>query len=869
MRREELNLSDPPGYDRPGDSWMCGDTEHTCANGPSRNGKCPLAEACQPKRTWFGRRRIGIFATLAAAVFVLAYALRPSVAPTVFKPGELTTPHSQILAGQLTSARCAACHQSASISPLEWFNSDHEAHRDVGQTDRCLDCHHRTIKPDVAKMAHNLPTQVRADIQSRIRLTSATSEQSWHDMLPEPSVDQNNVECAACHREHRGPNADLLAISDHQCQTCHENRFGSFATSHPDWTQWPYGRGGDIAFNHSTHLTKHFPSTLNGSKPAEFRCNQCHKLDEHGELSRSVNYETGCKSCHDEAIRVESAKGFDLVALPTIPEELAAEIGDWPENATGFLEGDTTPFVSLLLRGTTPSLTRADTKGLAQLDTESKADAQYVLEVAKQHRDLLTSLATLGQPEFERRGAKSGLTPTTIRNLFGTLPPQLLSDSLRTWFKGDNGSPLAKSDNLRVTEERGMVRQVDFTDEVQASGPQPEPSLLLPLSSSEEILLGPRIAQRPDRPLRKSRSTSLGYADDAALLGQAPKFSLKGTISNSQSKNVIESNRVNTLSKNRVDIIAPERGKNTKSDLSNSGDSLSNSLQPKAMISPEKVDGDEMEDSLAESTLVDDAIASDALTDEPLTDDLLTNESLSSDPLADDSLMDDPLAEDPLAGDPLTDDPLAEDPLMDDPLSEDPLADDPLGQPGLKQAPNSTPKRFEAGELIPQGGWYRDDLRLAISYRGGGHSDPVLRAAVELLWQLPAHDPVRSKLLSNQALSSCMTCHTNGPKRATDWKPATLLGDKSEFTKFSHGPHMNIAKLSDCRQCHQVRTSPNAKEDPISLVAYLQPTSETTSETIPNHEEFLPLNRQACASCHTAKAAGDSCTKCHRYHIQQ
>ncbi|MCG8653837.1 MAG: hypothetical protein MI861_28620, partial [Pirellulales bacterium] len=76
------------------------------------------------------------------------------------------------------------------------------------------------------------------------------------------------------------------------------------------------------------------------------------------------------------------------------------------------------------------------------------------------------------------------------------------------------------------------------------------------------------------------------------------------------------------------------------------------------------------------------------------------------------------------------------------------------------------------------------------------------------------------------------------------------VGRQGLFTKFSHAPHLNVAQLADCTHCHRVR-SPQA-EVAVNVASLV---------------EFEPLGRNSCASCHTRRAAGDACTKCHRYHI--
>jgi len=80
MRRDELRLPLPPNNDRPGDRWMCG-----------------------------RRRRALLIATL-ILLGILLFMMRSPHQLAIIKPGNLSNPHAQILAGTITSQRCAACH---------------------------------------------------------------------------------------------------------------------------------------------------------------------------------------------------------------------------------------------------------------------------------------------------------------------------------------------------------------------------------------------------------------------------------------------------------------------------------------------------------------------------------------------------------------------------------------------------------------------------------------------------------------------------------------------------------------------------------------------------------------------------------------
>lgn len=471
MRRDKLDLPKNAKRDRPKDLWICGRTcggngggtdgrddvgddgsgAKLCIHGPSRRGRCPLGDACRPKLTWAGKKRRVAYTVIALSTFTLLVVTRSSLAPSVFKPGELTRPHAQILAGKLTSQRCGACHETAATDPLTWITQGSGDVHSIGQTDRCMTCHHPTIDREFATHAHNLSVADRRQRTRRIRNASLRdTRSSWTDQLSATSLDQNSVQCGVCHREHQGPDGDLLSLSDSQCQTCHSRSFGRFATSHPDWNNWPYGRGGHISFNHATHAAKHFPATLVDGVASEFNCQHCHPTQSvsgtlsvlansspSGEVVRSVGYEAACASCHDEALNVQSKFGLELVSLPILPAEVANTIDGWPESATGFFDGKLSPLAELLIRGDATSaqairnLPEAD---FSRLSPQAITTQESAALVADGIQSLLNDLATQGQPEWSRRAREGGVSATSMLVLSRTLSPQFIESIYRGWF---------------------------------------------------------------------------------------------------------------------------------------------------------------------------------------------------------------------------------------------------------------------------------------------------------------------------------------------------------------------------------------------------------------------------------------------------
>lgn len=685
MRNDELELADVPTDDRPSDAWSFD------ANG-------------QSTRTWTGRRQqIAITTPLVLLVFFGAvFVLVPR--STLFKPGPLSSPHAQILAGTLSNERCAACHSDATLS-MSWSGNAATVHQH--QNDLCMKCHQEMIETSLASKAHNLPRSVREQLSAEIRRaavspkTATLVSNAW---APRAKLDHESVACSTCHKEHHGADVDLTTMTSAQCQSCHSVRFGDFASSHPEWQSWPYGRGGEIAFDHVTHLRKH--SNSRGAA-THLLCVRCHpgqsSASGPADLARSASYENACAVCHDEALQVQAATGLAVLQLPTIPPASADGIG-WPDLAVGFPDGVIPPLTELLLRSDPDAaealrkLPGGDVAAIKESELEATANV-----LARSIRKLLADVSEGGQDALVERLVSIGIAPETLLPVIQSLPPQWLSDS--TWFE-DSTSPTLGM------QSPGAFRFAAFAGD---GTDQPLPAL-------------------PDR--------------DALL---------------------------------EDDLLA--------------GDS----------------------DSLDSDSLVDDN--DDAL----IEDDLLSEDD--NDALLDSGEMTDEI--------------------------------DPLAEPN---SPSDQNWAIDPASLVGRGGWYRDDMRLTVRYRGTGHADKTLASLIETFAQLSQGDPLRKRFFKLPSVSSCVECHRGATSYPPAWRSAAKIGDRTQFTKFSHAPHLNISALDDCSHCHQVAELPSdTAENEAGL---------TATETVP-HAEFYPIRRESCAACHTPTAAGDDCTTCHRYHISR
>lgn len=179
-------------------------------------------------------------------------------------PGSLSKKHAYFI----NPADCKTCHAPHDLSliqklPYLWKSSD--------PSNRCLDCHSFEGKPD---LPHN--TQ-------------------WNHATKGPAF----TRCTMCHTEHKGPDFDIRAMSDKQCQVCHQAQFTSFAQGHPDFPpDYPYANPNHIHYDHKSHAQEHFKNPQL-AKFAPQSCNDCHTIaspqDRYPVLR---DFEKMCQSCH-------------------------------------------------------------------------------------------------------------------------------------------------------------------------------------------------------------------------------------------------------------------------------------------------------------------------------------------------------------------------------------------------------------------------------------------------------------------------------------------------------------------------------------------------------------------------------------------
>jgi hypothetical protein len=483
MRRDDVELPDAPVNDRPNANYRCGaacagkdGSQQVCTLGPSARGRCQHdKEPCQPEPTANFRAKRVRRLVLCCGLLVLCLG-GFLWGREFYKPGNLSTPHAQILSGKLTSASCAACHPQAETSPMTWFLSGH-AGSELVQSDRCMDCHHTRLPRQYARTAHNLPPSELTRLQAKVAQATPVKLANW---IPKPNFSLDDVACAACHREHAGADASLTSLSDAQCQTCHSQQFKSFAEGHPAWTDWPYTNQEPIAFDHRSHSIRHFPSHKDeNGVAAVFDCVRCHKTTATGDFARVGDYASNCGECHDQSLNQQSGQRLDLFVMPSLMEPESLGLNDWPIAATGFYDGAVGPLARVFLQQK-PELANAlksipGDGNFARIQPSNPDQQQAAQVVAVALREWIQELASKGPvPAATELPAAA---PEMSRVLQG-LSPQLVWDASQRWFTPSRASTNRNAENQAKPIYRPAAVRQPTSDDALTSDPLASDPLL-------------------------------------------------------------------------------------------------------------------------------------------------------------------------------------------------------------------------------------------------------------------------------------------------------------------------------------------------------------------------------------------------------
>ncbi len=423
-------------YDRPQDEWICGRAAEgcPCVFGPGAKGECRATSQCLPAKKgdrWVCTRAISLGAacepgplpdgscgcpvppcwpqrslraqrgrltwlTTCFALGLVVLALWGRNRVQWSNPGPLTPQHA------MSAQRCADCHLESGAFA---FTAAAQAERQLAHDQLCLKCH------DLGPQGNSPHGATGAQLAALVHETKTGSDTrplalaAVHMLLPGGPTD---LACASCHQEHHGRDIDLKRLSDQQCQICHQAQFASFASGHPEFTNYPYARRTRLQFDHVSHWQKHF-SDPRGAEAAPASCATCHEPVVDGRQMLVRNFEQTCAKCHAGQIEGEGragAKGLVFLRLPGFDVAALAAAGtatgEWP----AYSEGGLTPFMRWMLEGDAAAraalrdLGPANLADLSAATPAQKAAAGRLLWCVK---SLLADLATQGQQAILRR----------------------------------------------------------------------------------------------------------------------------------------------------------------------------------------------------------------------------------------------------------------------------------------------------------------------------------------------------------------------------------------------------------------------------------------------------------------------------------
>lgn len=178
-------------------------------------------------------------------------------------------------------------------------------------------------------------------------------------------------------------------------------------------------------------------------------------------------------------------------------------------------------------------------------------------------------------------------------------------------------------------------------------------------------------------------------------------------------------------------------------------------------------------------------------------------------------------------------------------------------------------------------GWYRDKDGHAIRYRPSAHADAVLRSWLEVSNRgRSADDAIRGEALAGlytvlsrpTAPGRCMKCHTvqkakSGTKRI-NWFAKRSDPHRQTFNRFSHRPHLTVLRDEECSGCHVVEPHDLETSTARLRSAFFRADGTPNPDAAhPGVSGFHAMQKSRCAECHRESAVGESCLRCHNYHI--
>ncbi|QQO23274.1 tetratricopeptide repeat protein [Bradyrhizobium diazoefficiens] len=426
-----------------GDRWQCRRSANAggpCQAGPLPDGQCCMTlERCVPRPSLRAKRKRGALAAVALIVGVLAVAMGGEAGRHFMMPGRLSSHHAGL-------TDCSTCHAGARSGKVDLLHRLVTTVEPRQNSNLCVTCHVMGAEP-FTPHTHPIDDLKRLTETLRLKSKDAPAESPIQRVVfPARSRGaEAEVPCATCHKEHQGVFADLKAVSNQRCQSCHVSRFGSFASSHPQFDKYPYQRRPRIIFDHQSHMSKHFPDAVKAAiagQVAPDNCADCHQPGVRKRYMVVKSFESMCAGCHNGDItgvtQVSGPKGIDVIAVPALDvatlREHGIDIGYWPKDS----EAAVTPFMGLLLESNGENVVSA-VAGLNLLDLSKASDQDLarVAALAWAIKRLFNRLETTNPAAGRARaGAKSGnkVDPLQMAALAGGMSHDVVMAGNREWF---------------------------------------------------------------------------------------------------------------------------------------------------------------------------------------------------------------------------------------------------------------------------------------------------------------------------------------------------------------------------------------------------------------------------------------------------
>jgi len=365
------------------------------------------------------RRLLLIAATAAVCTGAVAGALLGSpLGPELAIPGPISDSHATL------ASDCGNCHTASMTSLKGPLHGIVASHTSFEESTNCTGCH--------ALGAHALAPHSPTPAQTIVPASLGAH-------APQASADE--IACTTCHHEHRGRDASLTALSATRCQSCHAENFPSIAQGHPSFGDYPYVKRLSIAFDHATHIGRHFQ----GEEAAPETCMDCHRSDSEGGM-RVAGFDDSCASCHAAEIEGHGradATGLAFLGLPAVDvsslEEAGVDIGMWPADAN-FADAPITPITALLLAGdprAAADLELVEELAWVDLYDASEEERAAVGRIIWDVKTLLAELAAGGQDVLRQRLESTldrKISNAALAELSGGLSPAALRSALRNWL---------------------------------------------------------------------------------------------------------------------------------------------------------------------------------------------------------------------------------------------------------------------------------------------------------------------------------------------------------------------------------------------------------------------------------------------------